>query len=543
MSDDVVKGEFQHRPYFSYSNRSNGGLPGKFHFDWREQTGSGLSDSVRVIQIADNSPYPEAVAFRYKSQKLAVKILKSQRLLTVNEEKALLSRRHSNLVEYLLYGEIMNGPDNESFINPVASILMAYYPGGNLNSLATEHFLTEWEICWFMRQVANGLAYLHAAMAHGDIKGAKIFLTDDRLSCRIGENWKLDSSTDRTISRRRYQVNSGSVWHMSPEMLINIFGDMNTTNFSTNIGRAVGTPFNRIEKPIRVERASDIWSFGCLALEMFNKGVVQYVSSKGKPLQLDFNNNSRDPPAGLQLLQHVKKGAHPDLSSTDSQRMSAPLKDIVKHCLSSKSADRPVATELAVALENLMNRAHLPSQPHLIYSTVDPCEEGLKLYFRAKKHIGQGSFGDVYAIEFTDNNDPQKVTFTHRNNQLALKVLRWGKLDIMHKTALLSLDHPNIVRYICSGILPIDLQFGRPYPSPPTAVLMEYYSGGDLNKLAKHENLNNEDILRYLRQIADGLSYLHARQFSSQQREPIIHAGRPNAAELASALSKGIVAD
>ncbi|OWA52596.1 hypothetical protein BV898_17045 [Hypsibius exemplaris] len=483
--------------------------------EWDASIEMNLHSNIRLITIISNNVPPE-VSFLCKGQKLALKILRAGKILrplTGRQDITLRSLRHPNVVEYLLCEEVL------AWNPPIIGILMEYYPGGSLNSLVTETVLTDWETCWFLRQVANGLTYLHGitAYAHGDIRGSKVLLTADRLNCKISDWWNFFSLDKMEAT----DVNPSSLLHMSPELLFSTFNRLDKTNVFAGIGRAFGTPV-AVEKQTEVEPADDIWSFGCLALEMFNKGQVPYVTSKGKPLQLDFNNPSRDPPAGLELLRQVKKRAHPDLSSGDSQHMSAPLKDIVKRCLS-KPADRPVATELTVALENLMNRDNSPPQLHLIYSTDAADGEGFKLFFEEVKDIGYGTYADVYDIKPTNNNDPQKVTFSYRNYRLALKVLKWDKLDAVSKTALLSLDHPNVVRYICCGILPIDPRNGRPYPSPLTAVLMEYYLGGNLNELAKLKNLRNEDILRYLRQIAKGLSYLHARQFSSQKQTPIIH--------------------
>ncbi|OQV20642.1 putative Heat shock 70 kDa protein 6 [Hypsibius exemplaris] len=327
--------------YFSYSTPTTEGV---FRFELDIDS---LYSNVHVIPII-----PLGVSFRRKGQKLALKTLQVKPLTGI-QESTLLSLRHPNVVEYLLCGEI-------STLNlSMVGILMEYCPGGSLNSLVTETVLTEWEICWFLRQVVKGLVYLHGiiAHAHGDIRGSKVLLTADRLNCKIGDSWNFYSLGEREAAH----VNPSSLLHMSPELLFSTFSRLDQTNVFAGFQRAFRTPV-AVEKKAKVEPADDIWSLGCLTLEMFNKGQVPYVTFKGKPLQLNLkNNSSRDPPAGLQLLRHVKKKALPDLFSADSQRMSATLKVIVKRCLS-KSADRPVATELAVDLENLMNRANSP--PH-----------------------------------------------------------------------------------------------------------------------------------------------------------------------------------
>ncbi|OWA52629.1 hypothetical protein BV898_17077 [Hypsibius exemplaris] len=88
--------------------------------------------------------------------------------------------------------------------------------------------------------------------------------------------------------------------HMSPEMLKFTVGNM------TEAGQSTGTEAGQ---STGIGRATDIFSFGCLALEMFNRGKVQYVRDDGNPVQLEQRTL---------LLRGTHQGQEPTMYNTSN---------------------------------------------------------------------------------------------------------------------------------------------------------------------------------------------------------------------------------
>ncbi|OQV20643.1 putative Heat shock cognate 70 kDa protein [Hypsibius exemplaris] len=276
---------------------------------------------------------------------------------------ALLSLDHPNIVRYICCGSVPGDPSNNLlYSDPRSGILMEYYPGGNLNTLAKKGNLILRDILRHLKQVANGLCYLHALqqqkpvihgdlkgeniflsedqsptpIIHGDLKGENIFLSEDRSTCRIGDMENLYLLTEGRTVTVRGPVNPGTVWHMSPELLFKTCNPL---------------------VPTRIGRATDIWSFGCVALELLNGGDVPYVNLQNAAIVLDRTTPERDHRttnqsigSEHQLLRHLDSGAHPDLSAM--REVNAQVKEIVGRCLTHNAAERPTVGELVSALSS-----------------------------------------------------------------------------------------------------------------------------------------------------------------------------------------------
>ncbi|OQV23053.1 hypothetical protein BV898_03101 [Hypsibius exemplaris] len=165
-------------------------------------------------------------------------------------------------------------------------------------------------LSWNIIQVASGLEYLHnrkenqanrLEVYHGDLKGANVFLTADGKTCKIGDMENhflfLENHQGKT-EPEGLRPNQGTVLYLAPERLSSRYGDVPTSSIPTNRPKPIG-------------RASDIWSFGCLVLEMFNKGRVQYKTKDGRvvvlapehPILGRCSYEKQD----LQLWRHSKK--------------------------------------------------------------------------------------------------------------------------------------------------------------------------------------------------------------------------------------------
>lgn len=147
--------------------------------------------------------------------------------------------KHPNIVQYL------GSNSDEQHLN----IFLEYVAGGSVATMLVNYgSLNEVLIANFVRQILNGLAYLHSKdIIHRDIKGANI-LVDNHGSVKIsdfGISKRLDPSSlgpANPLKRGGPRVSlQGSVFWMAPEVV----------------------------KQTAYTRKADIWSLGCLIVEMF----------------------------------------------------------------------------------------------------------------------------------------------------------------------------------------------------------------------------------------------------------------------------------
>lgn len=148
----------------------------------------------------------------------------------LQREMALLKElKHEKIVRYL--GSLNDG----TYLN----IFLEYVPGGSITAMLNNYGpFKEPLIRNFTRQILIGLKYLHSKnIIHRDIKGGNI-LIDNNGGAKIsdfGISKKIETSNNKRASMQ------GSVYWMAPEVV----------------------------KQIGSSSKSDIWSLGCLIIEMF----------------------------------------------------------------------------------------------------------------------------------------------------------------------------------------------------------------------------------------------------------------------------------
>lgn len=144
--------------------------------------------------------------------------------------------RHPNIVQYL------GCSSSADYLN----IFLEYVPGGSVQTMLNSYgALPEPLVRSFVRQILMGLSYLHGRdIIHRDIKGANI-LVDNKGTIKIsdfGISKKLEQSHilgNATNNRHRPSL-QGSVFWMAPEVV----------------------------KQTEYTLKADIWSLGCLVVEM-----------------------------------------------------------------------------------------------------------------------------------------------------------------------------------------------------------------------------------------------------------------------------------
>lgn len=151
---------------------------------------------------------------------------------------------HENIVRYL------GSSTNDEFLN----IFLEYVPGGSVQSMLNSYGPFEEPLIRnFIRQVLIGLSYLHGEdIIHRDIKGANILIdikgtvkiSDFGISKKItndDSNNKAESNPEGNKKTMRRASLQGSVYWMAPEVV----------------------------KQTAYTKKADIWSVGCLIVEMF----------------------------------------------------------------------------------------------------------------------------------------------------------------------------------------------------------------------------------------------------------------------------------
>jgi mitogen-activated protein kinase kinase kinase len=145
--------------------------------------------------------------------------------------------RHPNIVQYL------GTSSDENYLN----IFLEYVPGGSIAGMLKQYsFFNETLVRNFVRQIMKGLAYLHGRdIIHRDIKGANV-LVDNKGGIKIsdfGISKRADvaSASQLPGSGLNRPSLQGSVFWMAPEV---------------------------VRQSAHTKKA-DIWSLGCLIVEMF----------------------------------------------------------------------------------------------------------------------------------------------------------------------------------------------------------------------------------------------------------------------------------
>ncbi|CEP11803.1 hypothetical protein [Parasitella parasitica] len=153
------------------------------------------------------------------------------------EIELLRELEHDNIVQYL------GSKEDDSYF----SIFLEYVPGGSVAGLLSSYgAFQEPLVKSFVRQILKGLNYLHNKdIVHRDIKGANVLvdnkggvkITDFGISKKIEEDIMMQGQSSSAAHRPSLQ---GSIYWMAPEVV----------------------------KQTHYTRKADIWSLGCMVVEM-----------------------------------------------------------------------------------------------------------------------------------------------------------------------------------------------------------------------------------------------------------------------------------
>ncbi|KAK3781023.1 hypothetical protein RRG08_046327 [Elysia crispata] len=183
------------------------------------------------------------------------------------------------------------------------NMFVEWMPGGSMAYLLGEYGpFTENVIVSYTRQILKGLAYLHDNhVLHRDLKGANLLIDSTGQILRIGDFGASARLASHATGAGEFQGQLlGTIAFMAPEVLR---------------GESYG-------------RACDVWSVGCVMIEM--------ATTKPPWNATDISNH-------LALIFKIA-------SSVDSppipENLPPPVRDLMLRCLEQKSEDRPSAQDL-----------------------------------------------------------------------------------------------------------------------------------------------------------------------------------------------------
>eukprot|EP00668_Euglena_longa_P034908 GGOE01044814.1.p1 GENE.GGOE01044814.1~~GGOE01044814.1.p1 ORF type:complete len:785 (-),score=242.90 GGOE01044814.1:170-2479(-) len=247
------------------------------------------SGSFGTVYLGLNQRTGQMLALKEVALPVAGSAVAASRMRALSHEIHVLERlSHPNIVRYFGMQRLPQG-----FV-----IFMEYIPGGSIASLLRQFGpFSEELVCTYMRQTLQGLTYLHGeGILHRDIKGGNI-LVSDKGEVRLADFGSSKAVQDVLIGATAKHSIVGTVEWMAPEMIR-------------------GGP---------VTPASDVWSLGCVMLEMVYAGSPWSRS--------DFNFS------GLSAMYHIGSSDRA-VPHIPSDLLSPEACDLLQQCLQREAGAR-----------------------------------------------------------------------------------------------------------------------------------------------------------------------------------------------------------
>jgi serine/threonine protein kinase len=202
---------------------------------------------------------------------------------------------HPNIVKYV---QTDLSPERDSI-----DVVLEYVPGGSLKYLLGQYGGLEYPVISnYVRQLLDGLSYLHShGVIHRDLKPANILLTTGGIVklTDFGSSKRMDALGPGLTKSLK-----GSPYWMAPEVI-------------TKEGH---------------DTAADIWSLGCVVLEM----------TTGHPPWSNFSHSSKEV---MQMIGTAGSKCYLDLPDMPGKACPAVL-SFIRLCLQREPGRRPTSAQL-----------------------------------------------------------------------------------------------------------------------------------------------------------------------------------------------------
>ncbi|XP_055353092.1 uncharacterized protein LOC129599001 [Paramacrobiotus metropolitanus] len=225
---------------------------------------------------------------------------------------------HRSLLRQIHHQESQQGrnADDEPGIYEV---ITEFFQGGILHDFVSTNTVSALQLQDIVGQIVAGLDYLHGQnYAHGDVRGANIMISVDGLGSPRVKITGMGHITDALDRGGEAASERGYMLFVPPERI-----------------RLECTAPASPEKSRKLAMRGDVWSLGCVVLEVINGGWPAFYEDDGEG---DRRLLTKDVP----VLIFVGNGGVPDVSPL----LPVEIQDFVGKCLSRNPRDRWMTKDL-----------------------------------------------------------------------------------------------------------------------------------------------------------------------------------------------------
>ncbi|XP_055330767.1 serine/threonine-protein kinase mos-like [Paramacrobiotus metropolitanus] len=311
----------------------------EYQYEDRNFMGSGSFGEVYKASITERGNYvgPDVVAMRCFNIKEKKFVENRENYAKLQEGfETMLKLKHDHLVNY---HKITIIPTLGSV---TVNFIMDYYRAGNLESELKKMkdsgiLLNVGDAICHALDLASGLAFLHEnGITHGDLKPSNVLIDGSnaqRGTLRISDWDGLVTLQLCSVSSLNSEHFRSSERYMSPEMV-----------------RAIGPPETLITWPTMPDSSTDVWSVGCVLLQLIRAITGDYRETLQHPVSgkvLGASQSISDWVYGVAVMQ----GFVPVVF--DAAAVPAELAACVRNCLRIANNQRTSARQLLEHLSRI----------------------------------------------------------------------------------------------------------------------------------------------------------------------------------------------
>jgi len=330
-------------------------------FTFTRQTTSHMVKDYQIESLLSYGSEGAVHSGTWNGNRAAIKILKNQYARRVeNEVKLVMNLNNSNIIKYY----------NLEYEQGTAYLAMEFITGGNLYEFIQKNFSSNsyWTtIDQILCDVARGMAYLHEhRIVQGDLKSHNILLrenTNQAIICDFGISRCLDNDNQE---KKRTNTTKGTIRWMAPELC---------------------SP-----PPEPSSYSSDVWSYGCIILE---------ITSTHEPWTDQFNDDSL-------LFRALQRRDNASIFARICENQSGPLhlRQLLMRCCSWLKFDRPTFNDILLNLDGNEEYVDCMSIDSPLTTEVETDTNSKKISLQLNNHVGGRLTGEVYTSKGSASGRP-----------------------------------------------------------------------------------------------------------------------------------------